>query len=165
MKHKKQKNQGFSLLELIVSIAIIAVLTGMLAPQFFQYIERAREARDMQTMQSVYTVVQAAVSDEKAYESLRTEAAQGASAGTNGNWIYCNTLDGVLAQGTFGDTVAEFLGSSEQDVLLSKKAGNGVVCIKISGTDSGLSISVYSGKESAPSERAGTLDFVGASLE
>lgn len=165
MKHKKQNNKGFSLLELIVSIAIIAVLTGMLAPQFFQYIERAREARDLQTMQSVYTVVQAALSDEEAYESLRTEAAKGASAGSGGSWIYCDTLDGVLAQGAFGDTVAEFLGSSEDDVLLSKKAGDGVICIKISGTDSGLDVSVYSGKESAPSERAGTLDLIGASLE
>lgn len=165
MKHKKQNNKGFSLLELIVSIAIIAVLTGMLAPQFFQYIERAREARDMQTMQSIYTVVQAAVSDEEAYESLRTEAVKGANAGSNGDWIYCATLESVLDQGTFGDTVAEFLGSSEDDVLLSKKAGDGVICVKISGTDAGLNVSVYSGKESAPAERAGTLDYVGASFE
>ena len=66
----KQKNKGFSLLELIVSIAIMAVLSGMLAPQFFQYIERARETRDMQTLQVVYTAVQAALSDEEAYEDL-----------------------------------------------------------------------------------------------
>ena len=66
----KQNNKGFSLLELIVSIAIMAVLSGMLAPQFFQYIERARETRDMQTLHVVYTAVQAALSDDAAYEYL-----------------------------------------------------------------------------------------------
>ncbi|NLY81643.1 MAG: prepilin-type N-terminal cleavage/methylation domain-containing protein [Clostridiales bacterium] len=38
------KNKGFSLIELIVVIAIIAVLVGVIAPQFLGYTKRAKES-------------------------------------------------------------------------------------------------------------------------
>lgn len=40
---KKQNNKGFSLVELIVVVAIMAVLVGVLAPAYLQYVEKARE--------------------------------------------------------------------------------------------------------------------------
>ncbi len=42
----KANNQGFSLVELIIVIAIMAVLVGVLAPQFIKYVERGRAQRD-----------------------------------------------------------------------------------------------------------------------
>ena len=35
---KKINNKGFSLVELIIVIAIMAVLVGVLAPQFMKYV-------------------------------------------------------------------------------------------------------------------------------
>lgn len=162
MKRERQNNKGFTLLELIVSIAIIAVLTGMLVPQFFQYIERAREARDMQTMRSIYTVVQVAAVDEAAYDSLCEAAGVRLSNDDGAEWTYCSTLEDLLQQGAFGKTVSDLLGTSEGDELISKKAGNGVVCVRISDTETGLKISVYSGTEGAPDKRVGTLECLGA---
>lgn len=164
----KQNNKGFSLLELIASIAIMAVLSGMLAPQFFQYIEKARETRDMQTLHIVYTAVQAALSDDAAYEALCESADVESAAGDSGDvWEYCDTLEHVLENGEFGEEVEEVLGVPGTVDLQSKKAGNGVVCIRISGEDDGggISVSVYSGKASSPEKRVGSLDSIGAAWE
>ncbi|WP_294146296.1 prepilin-type N-terminal cleavage/methylation domain-containing protein [uncultured Clostridium sp.] len=41
---KKKTDRGFSLIELIIAIAILIILTGLLAPQFMKYIEKSRKA-------------------------------------------------------------------------------------------------------------------------
>ena len=39
---KKLNNKGFSLIELIIVVAIMAVLIGVLAPQYLKYVEKSR---------------------------------------------------------------------------------------------------------------------------
>lgn len=46
-KTKKLNNKGFSLVELIIVIAIMAVLIGVLAPQYLRYVERSRQSADI----------------------------------------------------------------------------------------------------------------------
>lgn len=50
----KKRNRGFSLIELIIAIAILIILAGLLAPQFMKYIERSRQAKMMHTLDSLY---------------------------------------------------------------------------------------------------------------
>lgn len=46
MKIAKENNEGFSLVELIIVIAITAVLVGVLAPQYIKYVEKSRKTAD-----------------------------------------------------------------------------------------------------------------------
>lgn len=55
---KKTNNKGFSLVELIVVIAIMAVLIAVLAPSFLRYVEKSRNSTDMQNAAAIVNAVQ-----------------------------------------------------------------------------------------------------------
>lgn len=61
----KMNNKGFSLVELIVVIAIMAVLVGVLAPMFIRYVEKSRQSTDVQNLDSALGVVQAFYADKE----------------------------------------------------------------------------------------------------
>lgn len=50
---QKRNNKGFSLVELIVVIAIMIVLVAVLAPVFTKYVEQSRRATDVQNANSI----------------------------------------------------------------------------------------------------------------
>lgn len=51
---KKMNNKGFSLVELIVVIAIMAVLIGVLAPTLLGNIEKSKLSKDKQAIDELY---------------------------------------------------------------------------------------------------------------
>ncbi len=60
---KKMNNKGFSLVELIIVIAIMVVLVAVLAPQYLKYVEKARVAADVQTADQFIGAMQVLAAD------------------------------------------------------------------------------------------------------
>lgn len=58
-------DKGFSLIELIVVIAIMAVLVGILAPQFMRYVEKSRESADVQNFDLLKETVSTYYADKE----------------------------------------------------------------------------------------------------
>lgn len=62
LKEKKTDNKGFSLVELIIVIAIMAILVGVVGTQVIPYLNRSREAKDLQILSAYSTAAVSAYS-------------------------------------------------------------------------------------------------------
>ena len=67
---RKNSNKGFSLVELIVVIAIMAILTAVLAPSLLQYVERSRAQKDDSAMGEVTNAIEIALADQDVYDEV-----------------------------------------------------------------------------------------------
>ncbi len=60
---KEMNNKGFSLVELIIVVAIMAVLIGVLAPAYLQYVEKSKKTKDCQAVGSIMDACEIVASD------------------------------------------------------------------------------------------------------
>lgn len=58
---KKKNNKGFSLVELIVVVAIMAVLIAVLAPALLRYVENSRKSTDADVISGVVSTSKATI--------------------------------------------------------------------------------------------------------
>lgn len=80
-KTKKMNNKGFSLVELIIVIAIMAVLVGVLAPAYLRYVEKSRKSADVQAIDSIMIAMEVTAMgmefDLKAGEQMQAKFTNG----------------------------------------------------------------------------------------
>lgn len=62
-KKVKKNNKGFTLVELIIVIAIIAILVAVLAPNYVKYVDRSRWSSDRNDCESLLGEIKTAVID------------------------------------------------------------------------------------------------------
>lgn len=65
---KRKNNKGFSLVELIVVIAIMAVLMAVLAPAMLRYVEKSRVQKDASAVSEAANAAELALADEDIYK-------------------------------------------------------------------------------------------------
>lgn len=90
---KKNNNKGFTLMEMLIVVAIIAVLVAIAIPVFTNQLEKAREATDAANIRSAYAEVMACAltnSPDKTNGVTRTE--------NNGVYTWTKTVKPVQKQ-------------------------------------------------------------------
>ena len=89
-----KSNKGFSLVELIIVIAIMAILAAAIAPALIRYINKARRADDLTAAGEIVSAANTAMTNEAANDEIMTAAGTGnaiASVATiNGSGVTCS---------------------------------------------------------------------------
>lgn len=138
---KKTNNKGFSLVELIIVIAIMAILIGVLAPQYIKYVEKSRVSADKDVLDSVYNACNTAASDPDVSSTDIPKAPSGTT----------KTVDFTSVGGvTFKKAVEEILGTTVDGAanqLKSKSTSKGTITITV---DANGNFSVTSGQITVP---------------
>ena len=107
-----KNNKGFSLVELIIVIAIMAILVGVMAPQLIKYIEKTNVSSDTQLCDSIKTAITTAMMDPSVI------ASSNANIPTNSTFAYVS----AIGTGDFHDAVEEILGFSLNSVESKTKS-------------------------------------------
>lgn len=116
-----KKLKGFTLLELIVVIAIIGILAAFLVPSFLGYVRNARASRLNSNSRSVYSAAQLAIVDVNV-----------AMGDVMPNCVYTGSSDGIAhANGAVGNdfSLLTYLGEDFEGNFLFVTNDEGSGCI------------------------------------
>lgn len=117
----KKNNKGFSLVELIIVIAIMAILAGALAPALIKYINKSRRSADISNADTIRTACQTAMSDEDAMVAIGT--------GVTG----ASVSDLKSSYGAFSKEISSILGNSTITSKYFDKGNEFTVDINVDG--------------------------------
>ncbi len=118
-----KNNKGFSLVELIIVIAIMAILVGVMAPQLIKYIEKSKVSSDTQLADTVHSaILDAALDPEVVMDS--TASAYIANGKSGDVSAFMGTTN------KFTEAVQDILGCSATDLTASLRS-NGASSISV----------------------------------
>ena len=113
--NKKKNNKGFTLVELVIVVAILAILVGILAPQYTKYVEKSRKAADVSNMDEIVKAVQVYAVDKGAQT--------GGNTAINNFTITISDSGASISDTTVQTGVKEYLPNYDKIALKSKQWG------------------------------------------
>ncbi len=103
-----KSNKGFSLVELIIVIAIMAILIGVMAPQLIKYIEKTNVSSDIQLCDTVHTAFTIAMADPDVLTANDRYSSSQINTVLDGEYpVRCG---GGFADSAFTEAVNEYAG-------------------------------------------------------
>jgi type IV pilus assembly protein PilA len=93
---KKRGAKGFTLMEMLIVVAIIAVLIAIAIPIFTSQLEKSREATDAANIRSAYGVIQAAALTQETQTELskqNTDDTTYTVSGAEGSYVYTAVVE------------------------------------------------------------------------
>ena len=134
--NRRRNDQGFSLIELVVVVAVLAILSAIAVPAFMGMQEQAADSAARANLKNAYK--------ECAYQSARGIANDGVAISSSNNPTYDFPQNDQFftytqAAGTDGDcsTTTE---STTDGVTTTTVAFNSLTASKTAGTDSGKTL-------------------------
>ena len=127
--NKKKNNKGFTLVELVIAIAILAILVGLLAPQYTKYVEKSRKSADADNLEEMVKAVQVYEADT---DKTTAEIA-------NGDYTIQMTANGVTATGLEA-ALSEYVPDYTSLTLKSKKWGDDGISATLKITDGKITV-------------------------
>jgi type IV pilus assembly protein PilA len=137
---KKTNNQGFSLVELIIVIAIMAVLVGVLAPQFIKYVEKTRAQKDASAVEELRNAVEIALSEQTIYDQVvtaTTSAAVNITANTAGVLSFPTSISALQTE------ITSTVGTSLNFTSKAYKAKGATVTITYNSTTQNFVVTAF----------------------
>ena len=130
------KNKGFSLVELIVVVAIMAVLVGILAPAYLSYVEKTRRGTDENMAEEIRHTVEISAADICVYDELK-----GGLNVTLGNGD--SITDIANGKNAFLEAITDTYGSKTFAIKSKKYANKGyTITVQQSSNGSGAALDV-----------------------
>lgn len=100
----KKNNKGFSLVELIVVVAIMAVLVGVLAPAYLKYVENSRISKDENNAEEFKHAVEVALATEEVNATLTGDETVITITDGSDEWTITGVKKVTLENGTEADS-------------------------------------------------------------
>ena len=97
LRERKKDNKGFTLVELVIVVAILAILVGVLAPQYTKYVEKSRKSADVSNLENLVTAFKTAAADGTTNIAAGT---YGIEVSTTGSKVGTATGNGPYTIGT-----------------------------------------------------------------
>ena len=136
-----KNNKGFSLVELIIVIAIMAILVGVMAPQLIKYIEKSKVSADTQAADAVHSAILTAMMDPEVVNdpgyngSTVLTGAQSISGFSQTGDVIASAALEILGETSGADVVSRLKSTGASDICF-EVVNNNKVSVWVVGSDS-----------------------------